>query len=96
MTLLFQDATPTGNAVANDPGPALPAFRLILPVAEPELAFPDFPLAVPGMMALPPEPHVPAGGRHTAQNTDWAMAIGAKSRIIVLNESETRNLNLRR
>jgi hypothetical protein len=68
MTLLFQDAVPAGNAVDRVPGPALPAFRLTLPVPGPDPVFPDFPLAVPGMIALPPEPHVPADGRQTAQN----------------------------
>lgn len=68
MTLLFQDGAPIGNADDIAPGPALPAFRLVLPVLGPEVAFPDFPLAVPDIIALPPEPQVPADGRQTAQN----------------------------
>ena len=96
MILLFHDAAPAGNAVGRVPGPVLPAFRLMLPVPDPELIFPDLPLAVPGMIALPPEPHVPADGRQTAQNAHWAIAMGAKSRIIVLSGSATRELNRRR
>jgi hypothetical protein len=96
MTLLFQDAAPAGNAVDSAPGPALPAFRLMLPVLGPEPVFPDFPLAVPGMIALPPEPHVPADGRQTIQSAHWAIAMGAKSRIMALSGSATRELNRRR
>jgi hypothetical protein len=94
MTLLFQDTAPTGNAVDNPPGPILPAFRLMLPGPEPGIAFPDLALAVPDMIALPPEPHVPADGRQTAQNADWAIVMGTKSRIMVWNGSATSKLNL--
>ena len=95
MILLFHEAAPTGDTTGSPPTPALAAFRLMLPVTEPELVFPDFALAVPDMIALPPEPHVPADGRQTAQNAHWAIAIGAKSRIIVLSGSATRKLNRR-
>lgn len=68
-TLPFHEAAPTAGVVDSPPIPALAAFRLTPPVIEPEPVFPDFPLAVPGMIALPPEPHVPADGRQTVQNT---------------------------
>jgi hypothetical protein len=68
----------------------------MLPVLDPGPVFPDFPLAVPGMIALPPEPHVPADGRQTTQNAHWAIAMGARSRVIVLSGSATRELNRRR
>ena len=67
-TLLFHEGAPTAGAVDSPPMPALAAFRLMPPVTEPEPVFPDFPLAVPGMIALPPEPHVPADGRQMVQS----------------------------
>ena len=61
VTLLFQDVGIAGKAVD------APAFRLILPVPELTVAFEGLLVAVPEMIALPPEPHVPADGRQTAQ-----------------------------